>query len=532
MNESAVSRQPIEALTARETGRRQADEALKVSETRYRRLFETAQDGILLLNAETGQILDANPFLLTMLGYLCKDFLGKKLWEIGPFSDIAASRLRFSELQTKGYVRYEHLPLETKDGHLVDVEFVSNLYLVDQDKIIQCNIRDITLRKQAEEGLRKAYAEMDLRVKERTAELAGANQQLLLEIEDHKKAEESLQEALKEVRELKNQLREENLYLKEEFNLSHSHKEIVGNSEAIRTMLMQIEQVAGTESTVLIQGGTGTGKELVANAIHDLSSRKDRLMIKVNCGALPPTLIESELFGREKGAFTGALSKQLGRFELADASTIFLDEIDALPLELQAKLLRVLERGEFERLGSPRTVKVDVRIISATNRDLAELVSEGRFREDIYYRLNVFQITVPPLRERKEDILPLLWSFVKEFSKRMGKRIESIPQDSVEALQAYPWPGNVRELKNVTERAMIITTGPVLHLDVPKKIAQPGADQCETLEDAEKRHIIEALNTTGWRVSGKAGAAELLGINPKTLASRMQRLGIQRNKKN
>ena len=353
INESAEPHQSIQDITARETVRRQADEAMKLSEIRYRRLFETAQDGILLLNADTGQILDVNPFLLKMLGYSHLDFLGKKLWEIGLFVDIAASRLRFSELQTKGYVRYEHLPLETKDGRLIDVEFVSNVYLVDQEKIIQCNVRDITLRKQTEAALQKVYDEMDLRVKERTAELAEANQQLLLEIEERKKAEESLREALKEVKQLKNQLSEENLYLKEEFNLLHAHEDIVGNSEAIRTVLTQIEQVAGAGSTVLIQGETGTGKELVANAIHGLSARKNRLMIKVNCGALPPTLIESELFGREKGAFTGALSKQSGRFDLADASTIFLDEIDALPLELQAKLLRVLESGEFERLGSP-----------------------------------------------------------------------------------------------------------------------------------------------------------------------------------
>jgi len=531
INKLAEPHQAIKELQARKIVRRQADEALKVSETRYRRLFESAQDGIVLLDADTGQILDVNPFLIKMLGYLHKDFMGKKLWEIGPFSDIAASMLRFSELQTKGYVRYEHLPLETKDGRLIDVEFVSNVYLVNNNKIIQCNIRDITLRKRTEEALRKAYDEMDLRVKERTEDLVEANQQLLREIEERKKAEESLREALKEVKQLKNQLREENLYLREKINLIRSHKDIVGNSEAIMTVLKQIEQVAPTDSTVLIQGETGTGKELLAHTIHNLSARKGRLMIKVNCAALPPTLIESELFGREKGAFTGALSKQLGRFELADSSTIFMDEIDALPLELQAKLLRVLESGEFERLGSPRTVKVNVRIISATNRDLARLVSEGGFREDLYYRLNVFQITVPPLRERREDILPLVWSFVQELSKRMGKRIESIPQEGVEALQAYPWPGNVRELRNIIERAMIITTGPVLHLDVPK-IAQSGADQSGTLEEVEKRHIIEALNTTGWRVSGKGGAAEVLGINPKTLESRMQRLDIQRSKKN
>ena len=529
INELAELHQRIEDLDTKETRHKKAEEALKKSEIRYRRLFETAQDGILLLDADTGQILDVNPFLLKMLGYSHKDFLGKKLWEIGPFSDVAASRLSFSELQTKGYVRYEHLPLETRDRRLIDVEFVSNVYLVDQEKIIQCNIRNITLRKKAEDELQKAYAEMDLRVKERTEDLVEANQQLLLEIEERTTAEESMREALEEVKQLKNQLRDENLYLREEINLIHSHNDIVGNSEAITAVLKQIEQVAPTDSTVLIQGETGTGKELLAHAIHDLSCRKGRLMIKVNCAALPPTLIESELFGREKGAYTGALSKQIGRFELADDSTIFLDEIDSLPLDLQAKLLRVLESGEFERLGSPRTVKVDVRIISATNRELARMVSGGGFREDLYYRLNVFQITVPPLRERREDILPLIWAFVQEFSKRMGKRIESIPQKTVEALQAYPWPGNVRELRNITERAMILTKGPVLHMDLPK-LAQPGSTHCGTLEEAEKRHVLEALKTTGWKVSGKDGAAEILGLNPKTLASRMQKLGIERSK--
>ncbi|WAC08049.1 MAG: sigma 54-interacting transcriptional regulator [Thermodesulfobacteriota bacterium] len=391
-------------------------------------------------------------------------------------------------------------------------------------------IIDITLRKRAEQALQNAYDEMDLRVKERTEELFSVNQQLLLEIEDRKQAANSLREALRIIEQLKDQLHEENIYLKKEINLIYSHKDIVGNSEAISTVLKQVEQVGLTDSTVLILGETGTGKELIAHAIHNLSDRKDRIIIKVNCAALPPTLIESELFGHEKGAFTGALSKQIGRFELADASTILLDEIDSLPPELQAKLLRVLESGEFERLGSPRTVKVNVRIITASNRDLARLVSEGGFREDLYYRLNIFQITIPPLRERREDILPLVWSFVQEFGKRMGKRIESIRKMDIEALQAYPWPGNVRELRNVTERAMIVTIGPVLHFDVPK-ITRSAANQSGTLEEVEKRRIIEALNTTKGRVSGKDGAAEILGINPKTLESRMQRLGIQRNKK-
>ncbi|MBN2654793.1 MAG: sigma 54-interacting transcriptional regulator [Nitrospirae bacterium] len=528
-NQFKEPHQPIKGQKSRETKRRQADKALEISETRYRRLFEAAQDGILLIDSETAQILDVNPFLLNMLGYSYTDFLGMKLWEIGPFRDITASRLRFTELQNNGYVRFEHLPLQTRDGLLIDVEFISNVYLVDQKKIIQCNIRDITLRKQAEYALQKAYDEMDLRVEERTKDLVEANNKLLFEIEKRKKAEESLKETLVEIKELKSKLHQENIYLMEEINLLHSHKDIIGNSESIRAVLKQVEQVAPTDSTVLIQGETGTGKELVAHAIHNLSARKDRLMIKVNCAALPPPLIESELFGREKGAFTGALSKQLGRFELADASTILLDEIDSLPLELQAKLLRVLESGEFERLGSPHTQKVDVRIISATNSDLAKVVSEGGFREDLYYRLNIFQITVPPLRERKDDILPLVWSFVQEFSKRMGKRIESIPQNGIEALQAYYWPGNIRELRNVTERAMIITTGSVLHLDVPVTITQSDPCHFGTLQEVERQHIIEALSATGWRVSGKNGAAEILGINPKTLESRMQKLDIRRN---
>ena len=410
------------------TERRRLENELKEYEERFRRLFETAKDGLLLIDKQTGDIVNVNPTIVQMLGYVREEFIGKKLKDIGLLKDIKDFKETIRELIQAGFINYEDVFAETKQGQLINVD----IYLVDRARFIQCNVRDITERK---------------------------------------KAEESLREALKEVKQLKNKLSEENLYLKEEFNLLHSHADIIGNSEAIRTVLMQIEQVAGTDSTVLIQGATGTGKELVANAIHSLSSRKDRLMIKVNCAVLPPTLVESELFGREKGAFTGALSKQIGRFELADASTIFLDEIDALPLELQTKLLRVLESGEFERLGSPRTVKVDVRIISATNRDLATVVSEGRFREDLFYRLNVFHIVVPPLRERKEDILPLLWSFVEEFSKRMGKRIESIPQKDVKALQAYRWPGNVRELRNITERAMIITTGHVLQLDVPK-IAQ------------------------------------------------------------
>ncbi len=475
---------------------------LKGADQPYRVLVETMNEGTATV-APDGAVLYSNNRLAAMLKVPLEQVIGTSMRLHITESDLPI----FDDLLKKSLQTacQGELTLKATEGTLPVQLFLSPVRSEGMD----CAVIVIT----------------DLTEQKKTVET------LAVQVLERTEAGDSLRKALEEVQRLKDQLNEENIYLKKEFNLLHSHKDIVGNSEAIRTVLEQVEQVAPTDSTVLIQGDTGTGKELLAHAIHNLSTRKGRLMIKVNCAALPPTLIESELFGRERGAFTGALSKQIGRFELADASTIFLDEIDSLPIELQSKLLRVLESGEFERLGSPRTVKVNVRIISATNRDLARVVSEDRFREDLYYRLNVFQIIVPPLRERREDILPLIWSFVQEFSKRMGKRIESIPQKDVEALQAYPWPGNVRELRNIIERAMIITTGPVLHLEVPK-IAQAGEDQSRTLEEVEKRHIIEALKTTGWRVSGKDGAAEILGINPKTLESRMQRLGIQRSKKN
>ena len=438
-----------------------------------------------------------------------------------------------SRLAKKQSVQRCEVSFRSNNGRVIPGQFQSIAVhdFEHDDEAIFTSIADITVYKQLEAVMRKEYEVLELTVDERTEELIKANERLSHEIEDRKVTADSLREALAIIKQLKEQLRAENLYLREEIDQIYSHFNFVGDSKAIKAALKQVGQVAPTEATVLIQGETGTGKELLAHALHDQSSRRDRLMITVNCAALPPTLIESELFGREKGAFTGALSKQIGRFELADGSTIFLDEIDALPLELQAKLLRVLESGEFERLGNPRTVKVDVRIISATNRDLAELVSAGSFRQDMYYRLNIFQITVPPLRERREDIVPLVWSFVQEFSKSMDKRIESISPKSVQAMHAYSWPGNVRELKNATERAMIVATGPVLQIELPK-IAQSGPAPSGTLEDLERRHIVDVLDATGWRVSGKSGAATILGLNPKTLESKMHRLGIQRNRNN
>ena len=305
------------------------------------------------------------------------------------------------------------------------------------------------------------------------------------------------------------------------------HTEIVGQSLSMKKVLSQAEQVARTDSAVFIQGETGTGKELLARAIHKMSARKDRPLVTVNCASLPPTLIESELFGREKGAYTGAMTKMIGRFEIADGSTLFLDEIGELPLELQSKLLRVLEEGNFERLGSTKTLHANVRIVAATNRDIEHEVRDGKFRKDLFYRLNVFPILIPPVRERPEDIPLLVWAFAREFQKRMGKEIEAISKKSMEALQSYSWPGNVRELRNVVEHAMILGKSKILVVHVPKPVSLKEEDT-SSLEDTERRHIVRVLERTGWRVAGKAGAAEILGLKRSTLISKMKKLHIHR----
>ena len=342
-----------------------------------------------------------------------------------------------------------------------------------------------------------------------------------------KRSEERLTSALAEIQTLKDRLEQENAYLRHVVQEKRPHG-LMSHSPRFQEIVEEVGQVSQTNTTVLLLGETGCGKEVLAQAIHDASARKDRPMVKVNCAALPATLIESELFGREKGAFTGAIARQAGRFEIADGSTIFLDEIGELPLELQPKLLRVLQEGEFERLGGSRSIKVDVRIIAATNRDLARAVHEGRFREDLFYRLDVFPIELPPLRERPEDIPLLSWIFVKEFSNSMGKRIEKIAADSMSTLMAYSWPGNIRELRNVIERAMILAHGGVLHVKLGHKPLQldSGKQAGGTLEEAERSHIVRALERCGWRVRGACGAAEQLGIKPTTLESRMKKLGI------
>jgi len=352
------------------------------------------------------------------------------------------------------------------------------------------------------------------------------------DITERKRTDKNLRLALTEVKRLKEQFEAENVYLQEEIKVNHNFEEILGRSAPLRKILHQVEQVASTDATVLILGETGTGKELFARSIHDLSDRKERPLVKVNCAALPTTLIESELFGHEKGSFTGAIARKIGRFELANGGTIFLDEIGELPLDLQPKLLRVLQEGDFERLGSTQTINVDVRIIAATNRDLKKMVKDSDFRDDLYFRLSVFPLTLPPLRARKKDIPMLVQWFVSRFTKKLGKQIQSVPQNVMNLLQNYDWPGNIRELENVIERAVILTRGSTLSVqeldDSTHNILTPQPDQV-TLEEMERAYIGKILETTNWLISGDRGAAAILGLHPNTLRSRMQKLGIKRS---
>ena len=341
------------------------------------------------------------------------------------------------------------------------------------------------------------------------------------------RAEESRVKAINEISGLREKLQLEIAQFQSEIKLDKPHNGIIGRSDALTRVMRLVEQVAPTDATVLVLGETGTGKELVARAIHKCSSRGNKPMVKVNCSSLPATLVESELFGREKGAFTGALTRQAGRFEVADGTTIFLDEIAELSLELQAKLLRVLQEGQFERLGSTKTIQVNVRVIAATNRNLSEEVKLGRFRADLFYRLNVFQVAVPPLRERAEDIPLLAWAFVAEFGEKMGKKISRISKQDMAALQGYGWPGNIRELRNIIEHAVIVSTGDLLSIQLPTGQTKQTFNSY-VLADVERQHILNVLQITNWCIKGVKGAASKLGLNPSTLYSRMQKLGISK----
>jgi PAS domain S-box-containing protein len=340
--------------------------------------------------------------------------------------------------------------------------------------------------------------------------------------------ERLVRERTAEVERLSATPQDENCYLREKITLSQRHHRLVGEAPALGRVLTQVEKVASTDSTVLLLGETGTGKELLAAMVHHLSSRSHRALVSVNCAAVPAPLMESELFGREKGAFTGSLSRQIGRFELANHATIFLDEIGELPPEVQGKLLRVLEARQIERLGNPHPLSVDVRIIAATNRNLERAVDEGKFRKDLYYRLNVFPIVVPSLRERREDIPLLVWAFVDEFAKLFNKNIQSIEKESLDALQRYFWPGNVRELRNCIERAMIIATSPKLRIQLPSPAVLSPSATNRKLEEVERDHITKVVQNSGWRIRGAYGAAGQLGLKPTTLEARMAKLGIHR----
>ena len=364
-------------------------------------------------------------------------------------------------------------------------------------------------------------------VKNRYAE---PDAQLLMEIANQIAIAVDNMKSYEEIDALKARFHSETVYLQEEIKTEHNFEEIIGQSAPMRQLLRKIEQVAPTEATVLIQGETGTGKELLARAVHNRSLRKDRPLVKVNCGSIPSGLVESELFGHERGAFTGATQRRIGRFELANRGTIFLDEITELPFDTQVKLLRVLQEGEFERVGSSETIKVDVRVIAATNRELKEVVANGTFRSDLFYRLNVFPLNAPPLRDRGGDIPLLVHFFLGKYGKKLGKEVRSVSQKSIESLTNYNWPGNVRELQNVVERAVVLASGPIVDLDESMLhshtvMPDPAVD---TLENMERNHILRALTETHWVIHGQKGAAEILGINPSTLRSRMNKLGITR----
>ncbi len=471
--------------------RKDAEEALRESQEWFRAIFETAKDSIFIKDRHLRYTL-VNPTMERLFGVPASQLLEKSDEEL--FGDEAGAHIReVDSCVLRGeIIDEEHTkPLAgvLTTFHVIKVPIRDN----SGEIIGLCGIaRDITERKQAEEALRKSYTEIE---------------------------------------QLKDRLQAESEYLRAEIKLAHSHGEIVGESEAIKRVFLQIEQVAPTESSVLITGETGTGKELIARAIHNFSKRKDRVMVKVDCASLPSALVESELFGRQKGAYTGALTSQVGRFEVADGSSIFLDEIGELSPELQVKLLRVLQEGEFERLGSPKTIRVNVRVIAATNRDLSAEVRKGNFREDLYYRLNVFHIEVPPLRERLDDIPLLVWTFVNEFAEKMGKKIQTVPKRTMEALQRYHWPGNARELRNVIEHAVIISTSDILKVKLPQD-PRGVTSRILTLKDAERQHITKVLERTNWRIKGPHGAAELLGLKPSTLYTKMTKLGIptSRNK--
>lgn len=467
------------------TERKEVEDSLRFSDF----TMESISDGIFWID-EKANFVKVNNAACKNLGYSREELLQMSGKDINPsFNKIKSQEYWEKTAKEEAFsFRTDHT---RKDGTTFPVEITNNVIFY-QGRELRCSIvRDIT------EQIRK---------------------------------EEEIQAALQEVKKLKDRLQKENTYLMQEIKLNHNFEEIVSESPRFRQVLVNVEQVANTDATVLITGESGTGKELLARAVHNLSSRRGRPLVKVNCAALPANLIESELFGHEKGAFTGAIQRKIGRFELADKGTIFLDEIGEMPLELQTKLLRVLQEGEFDRLGGTQTIRVNVRVIAATNRDLPGSIEEGVFREDLFYRLNVFPIESLPLRDRLEDIPVLVNHFTKKFGHRLGKRINKVPEKVIKALQAYDWPGNIRELENLIERAMIITSGNTLEMGpwLPKSGQTKKAKAVQTLADNERQHIQSVLEITNGKIRGTDGAAAILDINPTTLEARIKKLGIKK----
>lgn len=482
----------------------------------FTNIFDSVREPLVVLDSDLKVVKANHSFYMTFCvkpkdteGVLIYD-LGDRQWNIPKLRELLEKILPENTVFNDFEVEHVFDVIGPKIMHLNARRIYKDF---KKTELILLAIEDVTEKEYHKRNLEKM-------VKERTAQLVLEKQKV-----EQKKllAEKSLQE----IETLKKRLEEERAYLKDEIRLEHNHENIIGQSDGLKYVLYKVEQIADSDTTVLILGETGTGKELVVRAIHGFSSRKSRALIKVNCAALPSNLIESELFGHEKGAFTGADRKHRGRFEIADKATLFLDEIGELPLELQSKLLRVVQDGEFEPLGSSHTIKVDVRIIAATNRNLEEEVEKGRFRSDLWYRLNVFPITMPPLRERREDIPLLVDFYIKKISRRLGKQIEVVPKKTMNAILNYHWPGNVRELENILERALINSSGPKLRLtdDLEKSYRHLSKD-LKTLEAVERDHIIRALEQTRWKVSGKNSAAQILGLNRSTLRARMRKLGI------
>ncbi len=465
---------------------------------RFRVAIESFPTAVILANSE-GRIVLTNSRTAVAFGYTQDELFDRPIEMLIPQrfrGSHGANRAKFAaHPSARAMGTGQELYGLRRDGSEFQVDVALTPIQGDGDMLVLSAIADVTDRKLSEKTL------SDL-----NARLLEANEQ---------------------IRKLKEQLERDRVADKREIRLESNHVEIVGRSQAILRVLMSAEQVAPTDSTVLLLGETGSGKELVARAIHKSSKRNTRPMVTVNCAALPASLVENELFGRERGAYTGALTREIGRFELADRSTIFLDEIGELPLELQAKLLRVLQEGEFERLGSSKTLHVDVRLIAATSRDLEGAVREGKFREDLFYRLNVFPIRVPPLRERREDIPMLTWHFLQLLGGRMGRDVETVRATTMKAFQAYRWPGNVRELRNVIERNLIVHQGTVFEAELPEG-AGTSSVAGTTIEEVDRDHIFRTLERTGWRVRGPGGAAEALGLKPTTLEARMKKLGIVR----